>query len=70
MTARRRPVRSVRHLLAALLLLAGVSALTAPSSAAATASIAVDGSSPGLVFGGVGGLSAGASSRLYDNMVV
>jgi hypothetical protein len=60
----------VRHPLAALLLLAGVGAFTAPSTAAATASIAVDGSSPGLVFGGVGALSAGASSRLYDNMVV
>jgi hypothetical protein len=50
----------------AALLVPGVVTAVAPAAAAApaTATINVDGGSPGPVFQGIGGLSAGASSRL------
>jgi hypothetical protein len=50
-------------LLAIVLALGGLAVIATPSAAAPTP-IAIDGSSPGLTFGGVGALSAGASSRL------
>ena len=55
--------RLIRMLLVIVVALGGL-AVAATSSAAAATTIAVDGSSPGLTFGGVGALSAGASSRL------
>jgi hypothetical protein len=64
MTARRHPVRLVSQLLAATLLLAGLSGITTAPAQADTTSIAVNGSSAGRTFDGVGALSAGASSRL------
>ncbi|HZC72689.1 MAG TPA: discoidin domain-containing protein [Jatrophihabitans sp.] len=57
-------MRSISRLFVSSLLLAAAIVGVATPARAATTTIAVDGSSPGLVFGGVGALSAGASSRL------
>ncbi|MBO0820388.1 MAG: discoidin domain-containing protein [Nocardiopsaceae bacterium] len=59
------------RILAAVVCMAGLSAAglgVAPASSAATGTtVAVDGNSAGRVFDGVGGLSAGASSRLLSD---